>query len=726
MTVTADFCCGAECVVGGAGATPAPDARHFQLIGGGAFSISSSGRNGGKAWRFAPVAGETYVQKLVASHTKRWFRYYIKFLTLPTANTSFWRLNLAAGNNFFLRYRQATQDMILTQGVSGTTGATAVAVVTGVWYLVEIKCDVSANPRTAFWRVDSVDKGSVSSAAAATTSTQYRIGSSAESETTTCDLLIDDFLTGTDITQYPVGPGEIVGLKVSRDGTHSFNTAGDFIYNAAGGNIPTNATDVYTYLSHDLSAISTFINGANPAAGEYIELGFQPLGEADAIHGVEVVSAHHAAGTAANLQTGRLHDGATDSDVFTDADFSNTTITTNSKHYATAPSTGTAWTRALINALLFRWGSSWTTPDVSPAPYLDSVMLEVAYIPLTITATGSTTESGEAASGAGKLTAIGAGATTESGEAAAGVGVKAFIGAGVTTESGENVAGVGTEVFKATGATVESGEAAAGVGKEVFTSAGATVESGEAAAGVGVERFTGAGVTVESGEAAAGTGKEVFTGAGATVESGEASAGVGKEVLTGQGVTTESGEAAAGAGVQAFKGAGVTVESGEASAGAAAQRFSGAGVTVESGEAAAGTGKEIFIGAGVTVESGEAAAGHVGQAIIAAGVTVESGEAAAGTGRLVFIGAGATTSAGASGLAQLRLVFIAIGMTKESGESAHGSGQTVAAAVPRVSPLSAVLLGTGRLEVWLTESGVREARLISTGILQADVLPVEA
>lgn len=383
MAITPDFCCGSECQIVVAGAVPSPNAQHWSLFQGTVTSQTAVARNGGRAYRWNPAVGSAneYAQKIVASHTTRWWRFYLRFGTLPSANCDLVRFVTASGT-CSLRYRTATTDIIANVG-GVTTGATAQVVTTGVWYEITMAADVSGATRTTKLTVNGVDKGTASSAVAATTCVQWRIGLTCSGEVVTGDVYFDDIITGTNNADYPVpAGGQIVGLVPSNDGTHSYNLAGDFIYNAAGGNVPLAATDTYTYINHALSdSLSTFLNAANPAAGEYLEWDFGDTGGVTSIAGVEVVSMHHAAGTSANLQTGRLVDGATVVDVFTDADFSQTTATYNSKQYAVAPSSSAAWTKAKVDALKFRWGSSWTTPDVSPAPYLDGVMLEVDYIP---------------------------------------------------------------------------------------------------------------------------------------------------------------------------------------------------------------------------------------------------------------------------------------------------------------------------------------------------------
>jgi hypothetical protein len=332
--------------------------------------------------------GETcYLRRdpLVVTDTTRWARGYVYFNALPSTDANILSIELAGGNSPNIKYRTATQDIIAAVGTT-TTGATAMPITTGVWYRIEVKADASGSSTTMSLMVDGVSKGTATRVQAASTVIQIRIGAQTSGGTgLTADIIWDDFITGVDIAEWAVGDGRVVGLKPNVDGAHSFSPAGQFIYNAAGGNIDPAAEDVYTYLDHTLGTITDFINAALATSEEYIEVGFEDLPPSTFINGVEVVSAHHAATTTTNLQSMKLVDGGTLSDVFVDADFSQTGLTYHSKHYSQAPasvdeSTGIGWSSAGINGLKIRWGSSWATADVNPDAYLDGVMLEVDFI----------------------------------------------------------------------------------------------------------------------------------------------------------------------------------------------------------------------------------------------------------------------------------------------------------------------------------------------------------
>lgn len=385
----ADFCCGAECSINFSGSTPSPDARHLLLIGTAPTVQSGIARNGGLAFRFAPVAqaGNSLRRTAPAGGATRWARFYVYFVTLPGIDTTIMRFEVSSGAVPSLVYR--TSDTTIRPSISGGTGGTATVVTTGVWYRVDIKADVSTGTATVSLQLDGVDKGTNSFTQAATTFINTKFGPSCTGAVVTADMVYDDFITGTNLADYPAGAGSIVGMSPTSDGAHSFATAGLFIYEAAGANIDPSATDTFSHINHSLvNSIGSFLNAANPAAGDYLEWGFGTLPPLATINGVEVVSSHHAFSGTANKQSMHLMDGITEAVVFDDADFSNTTITHTSKQFALAPSDSLPWLKADVEAMRIRWGSSWTTPGANPDPYIDGLMLEVDFVPA-VNSTGS-------------------------------------------------------------------------------------------------------------------------------------------------------------------------------------------------------------------------------------------------------------------------------------------------------------------------------------------------
>jgi hypothetical protein len=378
--MTTTFCCGAECEVSTSGALPSPSQRHWT---GSNAVIIGPGRNGGKAFRFNTLgaADDGWIRRDVTAHTIRVIRAYIKFDTLPNTDCTILQMKVdpvGDGDSPRIDYNAAAHT--ITAQVGGTaTGATPMVVVAGVWYRIDWKGDVSANPRTSALKVDGVDKGVASKAVVACTASQINLGVAVTFNNVLADVSWDDIVMSAGAAgDYPFGAGQIVGLVPTADGVHSFGATGRFRSNDS-ADLAQSTTQAFSFINHRLSSINAFLaTGAGLLAGEYLEIRIGGMPAADTVRCVEVVSAHHAPNTSANKQSLRMVDGVSTDDVITDSDFSQITLCYNSKHYPTKPSGG-AWTTAILNALKFRWASSFTAVDVSPSAYLDGIVVEVDY-----------------------------------------------------------------------------------------------------------------------------------------------------------------------------------------------------------------------------------------------------------------------------------------------------------------------------------------------------------
>jgi hypothetical protein len=379
----ADFCCGGECGWVGGGNAPNPEGKRHWRIAGGTQPTLVPGRTGGSAFRFDTTAAQavSYNRRdLVAGGTTRWKRGYLRFNSFPNLDADVAAFFTAAGLNLKVRYRQATQDII---AVVDTATGTAVAtpVVLGQWYMVEVYGDVSGANSTLHMYVDGVDKGTATKAIAASTFTEFRVGGQCSGSTgVLASVDWDDLITGTNIADFPVGPGQIIGKKPGSDKAHNFNAAGDFKYNNS-VNVPVGATDTYTYINHGVGSVSNFLAQLSTTAGESLRWGLEPITEVGTVHGLEIVSAHHASGPNANKQSLKAWDGATSDLFMADADLSQTTIVYQSKHYAARLGALGALTMAAIAAMELEWSSSFTAPDVADIPFLDGVVFEIDYLP---------------------------------------------------------------------------------------------------------------------------------------------------------------------------------------------------------------------------------------------------------------------------------------------------------------------------------------------------------
>jgi hypothetical protein len=376
-----DFCCGAECDAPVGVLPTSGDDRHWHSEGGTpAVSQTTLARNGRRAWLFAPVNDVSYRGRSVSA-TQRVFRGYLYFDALPSSDCELVRFLVASGGfSPELRFRKATNDIV--GGVS-TALTTAVPVVAGVWYRIEMLADVSANPRTLKLRTAladaaSTDRGTASFATAANTITEVQRGASCGTSTT-ARVVWDDMREGGLASAYPFGAGTIVGLQPTGDGTHSYNDVGDFRDEQAIF-FPVGTTLTWTRLVGLLStAIQSYLLRAAAAVTEYVEWVTSGMPATTSISGVEVVTVHRQLDATTSQQTLKLiGGGGASADVFVAKDFSETVAVVNSKHFVQDPS-AVAWTTALVNAFKARWPFSATgTPGIAGLIYEVDCVLSAA------------------------------------------------------------------------------------------------------------------------------------------------------------------------------------------------------------------------------------------------------------------------------------------------------------------------------------------------------------
>lgn len=257
-------------------------------------------------------------------------------------------------------------------------GATGVAVTTGVWYLIDVKVNASANPWTVDVQVDGAACGQATLAAAAGTTQQLALGNSS---TATLDMYADDLLVSHTSGDYPLGGGYVISYIPNADGTHNVAGANDFERTLTGTDIINTTTDAYELVNdRPLEAVAgDFINGkAPPNTTDYVEVAYEDSAESVAPRSVEAIAGYHDASGAGthNFQL-TLRSGSTTADIMPAATRNvGATMSWGRAHFTTIPG-GTAWTLDAFNALVSRIIVSDPSPDV----YLDGLMLEAEYAP---------------------------------------------------------------------------------------------------------------------------------------------------------------------------------------------------------------------------------------------------------------------------------------------------------------------------------------------------------
>lgn len=379
--MTSRINCGAECGINVSGNAVAANQRHW-FPNNTVVIDTTTVRSGAKSFRLdaaalAPSLDHTF---FVATDTILAGIFFFRVTNAtPAAVARLMSIGAAGGNGRF----DLTTGGVLQYNL-GAGGASGPTIVADTWYGVEFEFDVSANPWTGRWRTWSAGTWTdrtapTTRALAASTFASIRMDNSGN--TSGINVYFDDmsFATSTVAgTDYGVTPYEVrvPRYRPNADGTHSF-TAGDFGYNAAGADVATNATDVYTYLDDDdQTSLTDFIRQKVIRATGYIEVGFEDEATYSSVRGVTVVQSHHSSSTGANTCTTKLSDDnfVSSVDLWTNDDVSDTTI--HHRGRTVGPPSGGSWTQAKVNATKIRWGYAG---DVTDIPYLDSISLEVAW-----------------------------------------------------------------------------------------------------------------------------------------------------------------------------------------------------------------------------------------------------------------------------------------------------------------------------------------------------------
>lgn len=300
--------------------------------------------------------------------------------TLPNGALSLFHPEGDAGTGIFY-----TSGFICA-AIAGVVGA-GIPVTTGIVYCVDVKIDKRANPWLVDVQVNGLPAGQATSTTAANTAAmQFRIGMQANVGVT-ADVVFDDVIISTTATDYPIGPGFVHPFIPTADGTHNIAGADDFERGNTGTDI-TNATTTAFQLIDDVpmksaeSATDNIQATAPPNATDYVEVVFGPAAGITtptvAPRAVDVLVAHHQAGTQSGNIRLALNDNGSLDDVLNLTAAGVTTIRYATKHYADPPSAASAWTlsgNGNFNNARMRFFSS----DAAPDQMWDGAMLEAEF-----------------------------------------------------------------------------------------------------------------------------------------------------------------------------------------------------------------------------------------------------------------------------------------------------------------------------------------------------------
>lgn len=304
-------------------------------------------------------------------------RVYLRLATLPVANvTELLTVDLVAGNDLRVGYVAATRRLAVRFGSGALTQATS-AIAAATWVRLDVRVTANANPRRAEWQLDGLAQTSISAAGTASTVRGLRLGSTVLADAYTINF--DDVVASATNGDYPIGDGRVLPLRPDGVGAHA--TPGSFRHEDGtpiGAGTPARLDD------DPLTATADYVLQQTTGAASYIETTLADV-TAACVAGVSGIVAYRSAGTAANNGKTSVVDGSTEMIVY-QGDMSVTPLTYKS---AILPRSG-GWTTSAVAGLVGRIGAS---TDVTPNPYWDALLVEVATsaagAPATVTITSS-------------------------------------------------------------------------------------------------------------------------------------------------------------------------------------------------------------------------------------------------------------------------------------------------------------------------------------------------
>lgn len=382
------FCCGFECGV-------ATSAAHFTISGTASFSTSTV-RSGARSMRINPTAANfSSVQNTSnAGGTVGVLRWYVYFASLPLTSTIIggWDISAQTEGVGFNSVDSKLYPCTDNAGVP-TFGSTGFTVTTGVWYLIDLRINVVANPHTIDVQVNGTSLTQLTRAVAASALSNINIGFP-HTVVVTADMFVDDVWLSKTSADFPYGAGFVNHFIPTSDGTHTATTTtivkGTIAAPTGGGNVA-GATDVFNWVNGvpllgGATDNTRLVNQQTTGTTLYAEEIFGPAPGISiptaAPRAVEVITVDRQATTATGSFETKLNDNGTENAIITRSVVAGSTTDRYArKHYATAP-TGGAWTvvsgAGNFNNIRARFGYSG---DANPDQYWRGIMIEAEFAP---------------------------------------------------------------------------------------------------------------------------------------------------------------------------------------------------------------------------------------------------------------------------------------------------------------------------------------------------------
>jgi hypothetical protein len=314
-------------------------------------------------------------------------RFSAWFDTLPTGNEPVLLVAVNGGLNYTqvaLLYHASTQKWAIGWGSNQQWPLiqdSAVTATTGAWNSFDVRISANnQNPRTADWYVNDVAQTSLSATdtANATSITTWDLAYPTY-PLTDATTYIDDIEVSRDPNDFPLGNIKVVPMSPNGMGTHSTPTA---YQNDDGTAINANSWQRVDEIP--MGSLTDYVKDVSGNNGTWIEFTFPDTTET-CPRGASIVGGFHSAGTSANGVAINGYVAGMAGCVLFGGDVSYTGAVWYTQNVMTSgvPSCNTLgvgpWTQANINGITVKFGLA---SDFNPVPYLDSLLMEMAYRPM--------------------------------------------------------------------------------------------------------------------------------------------------------------------------------------------------------------------------------------------------------------------------------------------------------------------------------------------------------
>lgn len=345
---------------------PGFGAAWYNTSGGSPAIDTSLKRTGTASAQFNPSAAVGYVEMTInpSDLTVEVARVYFNFTTLPGSGIAeIMSIYDAALGHHYKVYYDATLGNLAARIGAGTV-VEGPEIVTGTWYLLDMKATQDGATQRLDWQIDE----DAQTQATLTASGRPQMVDLGPITATTCTLNVDDFVATDSAADYPIGPGYVLALKPNGMGTHVNPT---HFQEDDGTAIVSTSWDRLDDWPPNVPASWDGIKQVTLDGTSYIELTMENTAETAPIQGVLAALAHHITSGSARNRLKVYVDGAEEG-VYVGS----VSSTSLAYHGAVLTSVAT-WDSDILNAALVRVGYG---DDVSPNPLMDAVIFEVAYL----------------------------------------------------------------------------------------------------------------------------------------------------------------------------------------------------------------------------------------------------------------------------------------------------------------------------------------------------------